>query len=79
MSEPPARTQGEWDPSLHRLPVWEISSEAVLALAKDWKALLKAIAVPTVVVAGARVASLQGPRDLGPHNFEDVQHVLWHL
>ena len=69
MSEPPARSQGEWDPSLHRLPVWEISSEAVLALAKDWKALLKAIAVPTVVVAGAHVVSIQ-------EYFEDVQRVL---
>ena len=68
MSEPPARSQGEWDPSLHRLPVWEISREAVLAIAKDWKALLKAIAVPTVVVAGAQVVSLQ--------EYFDVQHVL---
>ncbi len=69
MSEPLARSQGEWDPSLHRLPVWEISREAVLAIAKDWKALLKAIAVPTVVVAGAHVVSLQ-------EYFEDVQNVL---
>ena len=40
----------------------------MLAIAKDWKALLKAIAVPTVVVAGAQVVSLQ--------EYFDVQHVL---
>lgn len=34
--------QPEWDPSVHRLPVWATIREAVQALAKEWKALLKA-------------------------------------
>ncbi len=77
MSEPPARSQGEWDPSLHRLPVWEISREAVLAIAKDWKALLKAIAVPTVVVAGAHVVSIHEYFVVSIQDYlEDVKYVV---
>ena len=49
----------EWDPSVHRLPVWATIREAVQAIAKEWKALLKATAVPAVVVAVGNVFSNQ--------------------
>ena len=39
----------EWDPSVHRLPVWATISEATQAIAKEWKTLLKAIAVPALL------------------------------
>ncbi len=32
----------EWDPSVHWLPVCATIREAALAIAKEWKALLKA-------------------------------------
>ncbi len=46
--EPPLKPKGEWDPSVHRLPVWATIREAVQAIAKEWKALLKVVAVPTL-------------------------------
>ena len=49
----------EWDPSVHRLPVWATIREAVQAIAKEWKALLKVTAVPAVVVAVGNVVSNQ--------------------
>ena len=48
----------EWDPSVHRLPVWATIREAVQAIAKEWKALLKAIAVPALVLAVANVVQV---------------------
>jgi hypothetical protein len=45
----------EWDPSVHRLPVWATIREAIQAIAKYWQALLKAIAVPALVLASANV------------------------
>ena len=53
--EPPAIPQGEWDPSVHRLPVWATIREAALAIAKEWKTLLKAIAVPALLLAAVNV------------------------
>ena len=41
----------EWDPSAHRLPVWATVREAAQAIAREWKALLKAVAVPALLVA----------------------------
>ena len=55
--EPPAGPQGEWDPSVHRLPVWATISEAAQAIGKEWKALLKAIAVPTLVLGAVTVVN----------------------
>ena len=46
--EPPLKPKGEWDPSVHRLPVWATIREAVQTIAKEWKALLKVVAVPTL-------------------------------
>ena len=51
--------ESEWDPSAHRLPVWATIREAVQAIAKEWKALLKVTAVPAVVVAVGNVVSNQ--------------------
>ncbi len=48
----------ERDPSVHRLPVWATIREAVQAIAKEWKALLKAIAVPALVLAAANVVQV---------------------
>ena len=31
----------EWDPSVHRLPVWATIGEALQTIAKEWKALLQ--------------------------------------
>ena len=45
----------EWDPSVHRLPVWATIREAVQAIAKEWKALLKAVAVPALVLTAVIV------------------------
>ncbi len=45
----------EWDPSAHRLPVWATIREAVQAIAKEWKALLKAVAVPALVLTAINV------------------------
>ncbi len=45
--------QGDWDPSDHRLPVWATIREAAQAIAKEWKALLKAIALPTLAFLAA--------------------------
>ena len=53
--EPPAIPQGEWDPSVHRLPVWATIRAAALAIAKEWKTLLKAIAVPALLLAAINV------------------------
>ena len=50
--------ESEWDPSAHRLPVWATIREAVQAIAKEWKALLKAIAVPALVLAAANVVQV---------------------
>ena len=50
--EPPAIPQGEWAPSVHRLPIWATIREAAQSIAKEWKALLKAIAVPALGLAG---------------------------
>ena len=47
----------EWDPSVHRLPVWATIREAVQAIAKEWKALLKAIAVPALGLAAVAVVT----------------------
>jgi len=54
----------EWDPSVHRLPVWATISEATQAIAKEWKALLKAIAVPTLVLAAVTVVNQLNQEDL---------------
>ena len=54
----------EWDPSVHRLPVWATIREAVQAIAKEWKALLQAIAVPVLVLAAGSVASQRNPEYL---------------
>ena len=51
--EPPVTSQAGWDPSAHRLPVWATIREAVQALAKEWKALLKATAVATLLFGAA--------------------------
>ena len=53
--EPPAIPQGEWDPSVHRLPVWATIREAAQSIANEWKALLKAIAVPGLGLAAINV------------------------
>ena len=45
----------EWDPSAHRLPVWATIREAVQAIGKEWKALLKAVAVPALVLTAVIV------------------------
>ena len=45
----------EWDPSAHRLPIWATIREAVQAIAKEWKALLKATMWPTLAVAAINV------------------------
>ena len=45
----------EGDPSVHRLPVWATIGEAVMAIAKEWKTLLKAIAVPALLLAAVNV------------------------
>ncbi len=51
----------EWDPSVHRLPVWATIREAVQAIAKEWKALLKGIAVPALVLAAVNVFFQRNP------------------
>ena len=48
------------DPSVHRLLVWATIGEAALAIAKEWKTLLKAIAVPAMIVAGVNVVFPEG-------------------
>ena len=53
--EPPAILQGEWAPSVHRLPIWATIREAAQSIAKEWKALLKAIAVPALGLAAINV------------------------
>ena len=54
----------EWDPSVHRLPVWATIREAVQAIGKEWKALLKAIAVPTLVLGAVTVVNQLNQEDL---------------
>ena len=53
--EPPAILQGEWEPSVHRLPVWATIREAAQSIANEWKALLKAIVVPALSLAAINV------------------------
>ncbi len=45
--------QGDWDPSA--LPIWATIRETAQAIAKEWKALLKAIVVPALLLAGVTV------------------------
>ena len=45
----------EWDPSVHRLPVWATIGQALQAIAKEWRALLKAVAVPALGIASVSV------------------------
>ena len=45
----------EWDPSVHYFPVWATIREAVQAIAKVWKVLLKAVAVPALVLTAVIV------------------------
>jgi len=51
----------EWDHSVHRLAVWATIREAVQAIAKEWKALLKGIAVPALVLAAVNVFFQRNP------------------
>ncbi len=43
-----------------RLPIWQTLIDALSAAATNWEVLLKAIALPTLVVAGVNVAMSQG-------------------
>jgi len=63
----------EWDPSVHRLPVWATIREAVQAIAKEWKALLQAIAVPTLAFVALDVA---GEREYVEAVFPDMRSFL---
>ena len=68
--------ESEWDPSAHRLPVWATIREAVQAIAKEWKALLKAIAVPALVLVALDVA---GEREYVEAVFPDLSSPLQDL
>ena len=51
----------EWDPSVHRLPVWATIGQALQAIAKEWRALLKAVAVPALGIASVSVFFQRNP------------------
>ena len=66
----------EWDPSAHRLPVWATIRAATQSIAKEWKALLQAIAVPTLAVVALYVA---GEREYVEAVFPDLSSPLQDL